>query len=820
MPARMAAMPTVLSKNNEEGDRMITRPVRSVRIDTLIRAFALLLVAGCSLAACAERTPPATAATRVEALPLIPAPVQAERGEGRFQITAKTAVSVAPGDAPARNAANYLIQLLRDTRSLDLAVREEPVPSPASIRLQLDPQSPVAQAEGYALDVDAQGLRIRARDDAGLFYGAISAWQLASADAGQGTVEIPAVTIRDWPRFGWRGQLLDVARHFHDVDTVKRVIDAMAQHKLNVLHLHLTDDQGWRIEIKRYPKLTEIGAWRTPPGAGRHGTPQRYGGFYTQEQIRELVAYAAARHITLLPEIDMPGHAQAAVAAYPEEVGVTGERPSVSVDWGVNPYLFDTDERSMKFIEGVLDEVLELFPSPYIHIGGDEAVKDQWEASPAVRAQMRKLGVKDAHAMQGWFNEQLAKYLTGKGRRLIGWDEILEGGLPESASVMSWRGVEGAVAAAKLGHDVVLAPAGWMYLDNLQTDRNDEPNGRLAMLPLSRVYELDPVPAGLTAAQARHVLGAQGALWSEYIPSPRHVDHALFPRMAAVAEVAWSPMAARSWDGFLARLPAQLRRYRALGIDYSDGAFAADIKIDGGSSTVLNGGPAKIALGNQTGVGQIRYTIDGSAPTLKSSHYRAPFAVTLPVTVKAAVFTEEGQPLSTARSRRLDRNALLSVDTQGLRNCHDGGPLGLRVPLLPDMPGTDTPVYNVDLFYACWTFPQARLDGITGIRIDAARLARNYGLAHDQSKVHQYPPSSPQGELEVLKGCDGEMLAKVALPAGATLGEQFILEAPLPPRDGVHDLCLRFTAPIEGPLYAIGTVHLIEATAQSPPAQR
>lgn len=797
---------------------------------TLVRAFALLLAAGMLLPGCAEPAAPTAAAARVEALPLIPAPAQARRGDGRFRITAKTVVSVAQNDAAARDAANHLVRLLRDTNGLDLTVREEPTPSPVSIRLQLDSQSPVAQAEGYALDADAQGLRIRARDAAGLFYGAISAWQLASADAGRGAfersavvggaAEIPAVTIRDWPRFGWRGQLLDVARHFHDVDTVKHVIDAMALHKLNVLHLHLTDDQGWRIEIKRYPKLTEIGAWRTPPGAGRHGTPRRYGGYYTQEQIRELVAYAAARHITILPEIDMPGHAQAAVAAYPEEVGVTGERPPVAVDWGVNPYLFDTDERSMKFIEGVLDEVLELFPSPFIHIGGDEAVKDQWEASPAIRARMRRLGVKDAHAMQGWFNAQLAKYLTGKGRRLIGWDEILEGGLPDSASVMSWRGIDGAVAAAKLGHDVVLAPAGWMYLDNLQTERSDEPNGRLAMLPLSRVYELDPVPAELNADQARHVLGAQGALWSEYIPSRRHVDHALFPRLAAVAEVAWSPMAARSWDGFLARLPAQLQRYRALGIDYSDGAFAADIEIDGGRSTVLNGGPAKIALGNQTGVGQIRYTIDGSEPTLESSRYSAPFAVTLPVTVKAAVLTEDGQPLAATRSRRFDRQALLSIDTQGLRNCHNAGPLGLRVPLLPDMPDMDTPVYNVDLFYACWTYPQVRLDGIATIRIDAARLARNYGLAHDQSKVHQYPSSTPQGELEVLRGCDGETLAKVALPAGTTLGEQFTLEAPLPPRDGIHDLCLRFTASIEGPLYAIGAVRLIEATAQSPPARR
>ncbi len=237
----------------------------------------------------------------------------------------------------------------------------------------------------------------------------------------------------------------------------------------------------------------------------------------------------------------MPGHAQAAVAAYPDIIGVTSTTPPVSVDWGVNPYLFGTSTPSLDFIRNVLDEVLTLFPSQYIHIGGDEAVKDQWEASHTIRAQMRKLGVKDTHAMQGWLNTQLAQYLTTHDRRLIGWDEIIQSGLPESASVMSWRGVEGAITAAQQGHDVVLAPAGWMYLDNLQTERSDEPNGRLATLPLSRVYTLDPVPKELTPDQAIHILGLQSALWSEYIPSRWHIDHALFPRLAAVAEVAWSP---------------------------------------------------------------------------------------------------------------------------------------------------------------------------------------------------------------------------------------------------------------------------------------
>ncbi|MBB4756111.1 hexosaminidase [Xanthomonas campestris] len=802
--------------------RPLSARPRSWRL--LAVTFAAMLLAGCGQrqtatapAADHPRTTSTLPATTAP-LPLIPAPAEARRGNGSFRVGTGTVISIPTGNAEVRRSAESLASLLQRTRGLTLEVRTETTASPHSIRLERTPQAPVAHKEGYSLDVDGNGIRIAARDGAGLFYGAISAWQLMTPDARKGDVALPAVAIRDWPRFGWRGQHLDVARHFHDVATVKHVLDAMAAHKLNVLHWHLTDDQGWRIEIKRYPKLTEVGAWRTPPGAGRHGTPERYGGFYTQQQISEIVAYAARLHITVLPELDMPGHAQAAVAAYPEDVGVPGQRTQVGVDWGVNPYLFNTSERSLRFITNVLDEVLTLFPSAYIHIGGDEAVKDQWEASPAVRAQMRKLGVRDAHAMQGWFNEQLAAYLTSHGRRMIGWDEILEGGVPASASVMSWRGTEGAVTAAKQGHDVVLAPGDWLYLDNLQTTRSDEPNGRLTVLPLSKVYAFDPVPSTLTAEQATHVLGAQGALWSEYIPSRWHIDHALFPRLSAVAEVTWSPAAARNWKDFLARMPAQLQRYKALGIDYSDGAFAADIALEGGPNPVLAGGPAKVALGTQAGAGTLHYTTDGSDPTPASPRYEAPFTIQLPTTVKATAFDAGGTALAATRSRTFERAGLLRVDTQGLRDCVQTGALGLRLPLLPEMTGADTPVYNVDLFHACRLYPQARLDGIGAIRIEAARLPNNFGLAHEQSKVVQYPAKTRRGELEVRLGCEGELVASVQLPNSATLGEQFTLETALPARTGIHDLCLRFTAPIRGPLYAIGAVQLIETTAQAPPA--
>ncbi|WP_415916187.1 family 20 glycosylhydrolase [Xanthomonas arboricola] len=801
--------------------RLLSSHRRSSRL--LAMALTAMALAGCGQrdAATAPAANPGSTATLPAAnapLPLIPAPAEARRGTGSFRVGTGTVISIPTGNAEVRRSAESLASLLQRTRGLTLEVRTETSASPHSIRLERTPQAPVAHKEGYSLDVDDNGIRITARDGAGLFYGAISAWQLMTPDAGKGDVTVPAVAIRDWPRFGWRGQHLDVARHFHDVDTVKHVLDAMAAHKLNVLHWHLTDDQGWRIEIKRYPKLTEVGAWRTPPGAGQHGTPERYGGFYTQQQISEIVAYAARLHITVLPELDMPGHAQAAVAAYPEEVGVPGQRTQVGVDWGVNPYLFNTSERSLSFITNVLDEVLTLFPSAYIHIGGDEAVKDQWEASPAVRAQMRKLGVKDAHAMQGWFNEQLAAYLTQHGRRMIGWDEILEGGVPASASVMSWRGTDGAVTAARQGHDVVLAPGDWLYLDNLQTTRSDEPNGRLTVLPLSKVYAFDPVPRELSAEQSSHVLGAQGALWSEYIPSRWHVDHALFPRLSAIAEVTWSPVAARNWKDFLARLPAQLQRYKALGIDYSDGAFAADIALEGGPNPVLAGGPAKVALGTQAGAGTLHYTVDGSDPTPASPRYAAPFTIQLPTTVKATAFDAGGTALAAARSRTFDRAGLLRVDTQGLRDCVDTGALGLRLPLLPELTGADTPVYNVDLFHACRLYPQARLDGVGAIRIEAARLPNNFGLAHEQSKVVQYPAKTRRGELEVRLGCEGELIASVQLPNSTTLGEQFTLETALPARTGIHDLCLRFTAPVRGPLYAIGAVQLIETTAQAPPA--
>src|SRR6185312_8925842 len=323
------------------------------------------------------------------------------------------------------------------------------------------------------LSASPRGVRLVARTPHGLFNGSMTLWQLLATDP-EKPLRVPRVAIADHPRFAWRGLMLDSARHLQSLDEIKRLLDQMAEHKLDVLHWHLTDDQGWRIEIRKYPKLTEVGAWRTP--ATVHGTPPRYGGFYTQAQIRAIVAYAAERFITVVPEIEMPGHAQAAIAAYPE-FGVTGAAPPVSPDWGVHTYLYNVDEKTFGFLEDVLGEVMDLFPSPYIHVGGDEAAKDQWQSSPTVQQRMRELGVKDEAALQGYFTARIEKFLAAHGRKLIGWDEILEGGVPPRATVMSWRGNAGGIAAAQGGHDVVMSPSPPMYFDHVQSTRDDEPPG-------------------------------------------------------------------------------------------------------------------------------------------------------------------------------------------------------------------------------------------------------------------------------------------------------------------------------------------------------
>jgi len=729
---------------------------------------------------------------------IIPMPANMTVEQGGYAISAAAVIHVKPGDRAAADAAHYLADLLVRTRGLSLPVVEDATAtSRGDIVIRSDAGASVSQAEGYLLEVDAHGMDIRARDAAGLFYGAVSAWQLLTPDAAKGAVAVPYVHIADWPRFAWRGLMLDVARHFEPPGEVKRMLDVMAQHKLNVFHWHLTDDQGWRLEIRRYPKLTQVGAWRQPPGADA----KPYGGYYTQAEVKDIVAYAAARHITVVPEIDMPGHAQAAVAAYPE-IGVTGERPAVSIDWGVNPYLFNVDERTITFVHNVLDEVMELFPSTFIHVGGDEAIKDQWKASAAVQARMHSLGIKDENALQSWFIERMGQYLAQHGRRLIGWDEILEGGVPPSASVMSWRGTQGAIDAARLGHDVVLSLAPTLYFDNLQSARDDEPSGRLSVQTLATVYRFETVPASLSVEQARHVLGAQANIWAEYLTAPWQVEHAAFPRMDALAETVWTPANKRHFDDFLARLPAQFDRYDALGIAYADSAFAVGMQARRSAGKASK---AVVTLNTQEPSVTIRYTTDGSVPNEGSPIYRQPIDVTLPATISATSFSADGRQVAHVRTQRLDARTLAIIDGSGFQGCPTGG-LGVRVPLLPDATAP-APVYDVDVISSCWKLPQVSLDGVSSITIDGAWLARNYGLAGDASKVVSRTARSPAGELEVhLDHCDGPLAATLPLPTQTVPGTPFRLTAVWPAHTGAHDVCVFSTAPIHGSLSAIGRV--------------
>ncbi len=755
--------------------------------------FATLAVA--LLAACATPSHKSAAASEVAQatpLPLMPEPAHVERRAGTFAFGAGTRIVVPAGDEASRRVAMLLAGWVRASRGIDLTIAAEPAVRNAIV-FAIDPS--VAGSEAYVLDIDADHVRIAASDPHGLFYGAVTLWQLLAPDTHAG---LPAVHIEDAPRFAWRGLMLDSARHFQSIDEIKRLIDQMALAKLNTLHWHLTDDQGWRLEIKRYPKLTSIGGCRKavgPDAALTGGANKPYCGFYTQDEARDVVRYAAERFITVVPEIETPGHAQAAIASYPE-FGVTGTRPPVSTDWGVNTWLYNVDDKTFVFLENVLDEIMQVFPSTYVHVGGDEAAKDQWQASKAVQAKMHKLGLEDEEKLQGWFIARLGDYLQQHGRRLIGWDEILDGKVPPSATVMSWRGTKGAVAAANQGHDVVLAASPTLYMDYLQSDAHDEQPGRPQVQSLKTVYDFNLVPDAIEADKAKHVLGAQITVFSEYLSTPQRLQHAIFPRMAALSERTWSGKA--DWNGFLARLPAQMARYRAAGIDAADSAFA--VRIDAVPTT---DGKARLTLGNQTGYGEIHYTVDGSEPTASSPRYTQPVDIALPAKVRANAFVD-GAALAAARASDFDALALNRRNSDQLGTCGDKLVLRLEAPLPLDGP---RPVYKVDIMNTCWQWKQAPLDGITRIDIDVNRLPYNYQLWKDAVGVVGRPKASKAGEVEVrLDSCEGKRIA--SLPLAPAKHGAATLSAKLPSQTGAHDLCLLVTGKPGPLLWVIGDVQL------------
>ena len=507
-------------------------------------------------------------------LSLIPIPARVTSRPGAFTLAAST-----PIEAPdaLRAQAEVLRDQLRPATGFPL-----PIVTSASgprIALALDDRLAHLGDEGYRLAAGADAVAIASARPAGLLHGMQTLRQLLPPAIFRRAVvpnvawSVPGVEIEDAPRFSWRGSHLDVGRHFMPKTTVLKHIDLLALHKLNVFHWHLTEDQGWRIEIKRYPKLTEVGAWRkdsmvaprTREPSQRKFSGSPHGGFYTQEDVREVVRYATDRGVTVVPEIEMPGHALAAIAAYPE-LGNTKAQHEVQTYWGISEHVFGVGDNVLTFVENVLDEVLALFPSKFIHIGGDECPKREWKESPAAQARMKELGLRDEEQLQSWFVTRIDSWLAKRGRRLIGWDEILEGGLAPGATVMSWRGEKGGIAAAKAGHDVVMAPEKPTYFDHDQSEDQIVPIR--GMNTLADVYAYEPVPKELDAAEAKHVLGAQGQLWTEYMPDPQRMEYMAWPRLCALAEVLWSPRETRDPVDFRRRLETHLERVRILDVNF------------------------------------------------------------------------------------------------------------------------------------------------------------------------------------------------------------------------------------------------------------
>ncbi|RYC50678.1 beta-N-acetylhexosaminidase [Flagellimonas olearia] len=525
---------------------------------------------------------------------VIPKPAELTMQVGKFVIDGGTSISAAEG---LKEEATFLAESIQQLTQVSPSITDQK----ANIALALNDQ--IENEEGYTLDVTPDQINISGKNAKGVFYGIQSLVQLISLpEEGSSItdVTVPAVSIKDQPRFIYRGMHLDVARHFFDVDFVKKYIDMIAMHKMNTFHWHLTEDQGWRIEIKKYPELTKVGAYRNGTITGHYpgetNDNERYGGFYTQDDIKEVLAYAQKRHVEVIPEIELPGHSQAAIASYPylscfpeeptevpnglmseasKEQQKNGQPKVVQESWGVyNDVYCAGKEETFAFLEGVLDEVTALFPSKYIHIGGDECPKKNWERCPNCQKRIKEEGLEDEHALQSYFVTRMEKYLNSKGKQIIGWDEILEGGLAPNATVMSWRGVKGGIEAAKQDHNVIMTPNSHCYFDHYQSkDTDNEPLSIGGFLPVEKVYSYEPVPEELSADQQHYILGAQGNIWSEYIPTDEHMEYMALPRATALSEVVWSQKEDKDFEDFKSRLNHMRKLYETKGYNYAKHVF-------------------------------------------------------------------------------------------------------------------------------------------------------------------------------------------------------------------------------------------------------
>ena len=518
---------------------------------------------------------------------IIPQPVKVVRNAGNFVITAQTSLVVTNKEDNATAA--FLNGYLSNYYGFVLPIAKKA--NTNYIKLTSQKNIEGLKSEGYTFKSDKNGVEITGNAPIGTFYGMQTLIQLLPVEKSK-SLAIAAVEVKDEPRFEYRGAMLDVGRHYFPVAFVKKYIDYLALHKMNYFHWHLTEDQGWRIEIKKYPKLTEVGSKRNGsiigsyPGKGSDNTPE--GGFYTQEEVKDIVKYASDRFITVIPEIEMPGHGSAAIAAYPElscfpnektqlpdnmisakskQEMANGRNKIVQETWGVHSDVYVPSEYTFKFLQDVIDEVIVLFPSKYIHVGGDEAPKDAWKKSEFCQQLIKEKGLKDEHGLQSYFIQRMEKYINGKGRTLIGWDEILEGGLAPNAIVMSWRGEEGGIAAAKENHQVIMTPGSHVYLDHSQT-KNEKEVTIGGYLPIETVYAYEPIPKELNEQQAKYVLGAQGNVWTEYMANPAKVEYMIFPRLSALSEVLWSSKENKNWSGFQTKIETMKKRYTIWGANY------------------------------------------------------------------------------------------------------------------------------------------------------------------------------------------------------------------------------------------------------------
>ncbi|SNR15548.1 beta-N-acetylhexosaminidase [Tenacibaculum jejuense] len=575
---------------------------------------------------------------------IIPIPLEQELKEGTFNLTKDTNVS---GETRFHSVIRYLRSYLDD----QLQLHSNTTTAQNEIKFVTDTN--ITDNEGYSLDINENSIIIGSKTSKGAFYAVQTLLQLIPVVNNGEEIPIQCIKIKDKPRFQYRGMHLDVARHYFSVAFIKKYIDLIASLKYNTFHWHLTEDQGWRIEIKKYPKLQEIAAYRDETLIGHYNDqPQKfdgkkYGGYYTQKEIKDIVAYASERFVTIIPEIEMPGHSQAAIAAYPE-LGCTDTPVKVATTWGVFDEVYCPTETTFKFLEDVVDEVVDLFPGKYIHIGGDEAPKTKWKTSEFCQQFIKEKNLKDEHGLQSYFITRMEKYINSKGKQIIGWDEILEGGLAPNATVMSWRGVEGAVKAAKKKHNVILTPTSHCYFDYYQSENENEPLAIGGYLPLEKVYHFNPIPEDLTKEEEKYVLGAQGNVWTEYMKTPEKVEYMVFPRAVALSEVLWSSENQKKYVNFTSRLRYFQQRFNHIGVNYANHIY----EING--NLIDRNGKLTYRLSTANNE-EILYTIDGSVPIYKqSSLYKNPIDIKKTTHLKALVFDKNGNKISPLFSTKIN----------------------------------------------------------------------------------------------------------------------------------------------------------------------